>query len=85
MVEKTVEVKTISLHAKVCDSGCYDFKDAEGMVLKSLEDEYVPDFFPGQHYGDYLMLDIDIETDQIVNWKSPSAQQVKDAMEGEED
>ena len=36
----------------------YDF-DYEG---------YVPDFMPDQHYGDYVMLDIDIKTGKIVNW-----------------
>jgi hypothetical protein len=35
-------------------------------------DGYVPDFFPGQHCGDYVQLDIDIETGQIVNWKRPT-------------
>jgi hypothetical protein len=35
-------------------------------------DGYVPDFFPGQHYGDYVKLDIDIDTGKIVNWKTPA-------------
>ena len=29
----------------------------------------VPRFFPGQqHYGDYLQLEIDVATGQILNW-----------------
>ena len=35
-------------------------------------DGYVPVFFPGEHYGDYVMLDIDITTGKIVNWKKPT-------------
>jgi hypothetical protein len=33
---------------------------------------YVPDFMPGDHFGDYVMLDIDIDTGKIVNWRKPS-------------
>ncbi|HAS8352130.1 TPA: hypothetical protein I7721_13605 [Vibrio vulnificus] len=36
----------------------------------------VPDFFPGDHYGDYLMLNIDVETGQITNWKKPTAEDI---------
>jgi hypothetical protein len=39
-------------------------------------DGYVPDFFPGDHYGDYLMFDIDLDTGMILNWKKPTAEQV---------
>lgn len=31
---------------------------------------YVPSFFPGEHYGDYVMLDIDPYTGKILNWKN---------------
>lgn len=30
---------------------------------------YVPSFMPGEHYGDYLMIDIDPYTGLILNWK----------------
>ena len=33
---------------------------------------YVPDFFPAEHYGDYIMMDIDADTGQILNWKKPT-------------
>ncbi len=45
--------------------------DGTGKVLKE-HDNYVPEFMPGNHYGDYVELDIDIETGQILNWKKPS-------------
>ena len=40
-------------------------------------DGYVPDFFPGQHYGDYVTLDIDIATGKILNWRKPTAADLK--------
>ena len=35
-------------------------------------DGYVLECLPGEHYGDYVMLDIDAETGQIQNWKPVS-------------
>lgn len=30
---------------------------------------YVPSFMPDEHFGDYVMLDIDPYTGKILNWK----------------
>ena len=38
---------------------------------------YVPGFFPGEHYGDYVMLKIDTETGQILNWRKPTQKDLK--------
>ncbi len=38
---------------------------------------YVPKFFPEEHYGDYVELDIDIDSGQIVNWKKPTQKELK--------
>ena len=46
-------------------------------------DGYVPDFMPGNHYGDYVEIDIDIETGQIVNWVKPTDKQLRTQMNGE--
>ena len=40
-------------------------------------DGYVPSFFPEEHYGDYVELDIDIDTGKIVNWKKPTKKDVE--------
>lgn len=40
-------------------------------------DGYVPEFFPEEHYGDYVELDIDIDTGMIVNWKKPTKAELK--------
>lgn len=44
---------------------------ADGTELKE-NDGYVPEMMPGEHYGDYIELEIDIETGQLLNWKKPS-------------
>lgn len=67
-----LDVKRIKTCIKVCDRFTADVIDAEGIKIRTIENEYVPDCFPGNHYGDYLELDIDIETGQILNWEKPS-------------
>ncbi|CAM0052449.1 RecE-like recombination exonuclease [Vibrio phage D478] len=80
-VEQAPSVPSVvSVHVKVTDRGCYDFKDANGKSLADLKEEYVPDFFPGEHYGDYLILDIELATGRILNWRAPSTEQVEEAM-----
>jgi len=48
-------------------------------------DDYVPDFFPGDNHGDYLMLTIDIETGQILNWKPPTIKELEDILNKNEE
>lgn len=43
-----------------------------GKVLAS-HSGYVPDFMPGEHYGDYIEIDIDLATGRILNWEKPTA------------
>jgi len=37
---------------------------------------YVPSWMPGNHYGDYVSLEIDADTGHILNWKSVSFEDV---------
>ena len=86
-IVETVDVRSIQVHAKVCDSGCYTLKDQNGKDIAS-RDDYVPSFFPEEHYGDYIILDIELETGKILNWKKPIEQDVSRAfnlIEGEDD
>lgn len=46
------------LHMKVCDEGRYYLIDGEGNPIAAREQEYVPSFFPGDHYGDYIIFKI---------------------------
>ncbi|MGS0941075.1 hypothetical protein ACVA51_10945 [Pseudomonas luteola] len=77
-----VDVTEMHLHIKVCDGFTGDLKDAQGDTVVGYEG-YVPEFFPGQHYGDYLMLNIDLETGQIKNWRKPTAEQIEQFLKGE--
>lgn len=77
-----VVAKTLSIHMKVRDTFCAQLKDDKGEVLYNQDHDYVPGFMPGDHYGDYLMLDIDIDTGQILNWKKPHAVDIQHWMEG---
>jgi hypothetical protein len=71
--KKTVEAKLLKLYLKVCDQFTATLEDADGNEICDNGDDYVPGFMPGQHYGDYVILDIDINTGQVVNWKKPDA------------
>ena len=46
-------------------------------------DGYVPAWFPNpnvQHYGDYVELDIDIDSGKILNWKTPTVKQLEETF-----
>jgi len=45
--------------------------DAAGNEVAS-HSGYVPDFMPGEHFGDYIELEIELSTGRILNWKKPS-------------
>ena len=75
-----INVKTLKLHLKVTDRFTASLESSEGKELYSQDDGYVPDFMPDQHYGDYVILDIDLDTGQITNWKKPSAEQIENFM-----
>lgn len=85
-VKVDIDVKSIKTCIKVCDRFTAEVIGADGETIRSIVDEYVPSFFPGQHYGDYLELDIDIETGQILNWQKPNQEQLSKLVgEGEDD
>ena len=81
--EIEVDIKTVTVHAKVRDSGCYGLIDNDNCEVFT-HDGYVPSFFPEEHYGDYLILEIDIETGLIKNWKAPSIDELREFTEVEE-
>jgi hypothetical protein len=84
--QKTVQVDVTELHLyiKVRDGFAAGLKDAQGEEVGSYEG-YVPDFFPGQHYGDYLILNVDLATGQIKNWQAPTAEQVEAMLNQDEE
>ena len=52
----------------------------DGKVVAE-HNNYVPDFMPEEHYGDYVELDIDVETGQILNWEKPTQAQLKRGLD----
>lgn len=82
-VQKTVSVdaKKLSIHMKVRDEFEAQLLDQDGQVLKDYEG-YVPGFMPGEHFGDYLILDIDIDTGMVTNWKVPTQSQIAAFING---
>lgn len=83
--EIQVEAKTLKIYCKVCDNFTASLADQNGEEIHVQEDGYVPGFMPGEHYGDYLILDIDLNTGKVVNWKPPTAKAIQDWMSKDED
>jgi hypothetical protein len=78
-----VNAKTLKIHMKVCDGFQAILEDVDGEEVKEYEG-YVPGFMPDDHYGDYLILDIDIDNGQITNWNTPTAKQIEEFIETED-
>jgi len=70
MAEKKVP-KIISISAKCSDGFYMSVNDMNNQHIASYSG-YVPSFMPERGgYGDYVQLDIDIETGRILNWTNP--------------
>lgn len=73
-----VEAMTLSIHTKVSDRFTAQILDQDGAVIADQDDGYVPDFMPGDHYGDYIILEIDLDTGMVKNWNKPTAEQLEE-------
>lgn len=67
---------TISFTAKCSDLFGAALLDKERNLLGEEHDGYVPKFFPGEHFGDYIEMEIDIETGRILNWVKPTDEEL---------
>jgi|WetSurMetagenome_2_1015567.scaffolds.fasta_scaffold1245344_1 hypothetical protein len=63
----------ISFSAKCSDLFGATLTDMAGNQLGQDYDGYVPDWFPDEHFGDYVMLDVNVLTGKIVNWRVPTS------------
>ena len=72
--------KVISFSAKCSDLFGATFRDANNAEV-AVYSGYVPGFFPEEHYGDYVQLDVNLETGQILNWKKPTLKQINATLE----
>lgn len=85
MTEKVkVNAKTLKVNLKVRDEFYCSLVSESGKKLKDYEG-YVPGFMPGEHYGDYVNLEIDIDTGQILNWKKPTAEEIESFINEDSD
>lgn len=66
---------TADVHYKTCDDNSFELLAANGDVLAKT-DGYVPGFFPGDHYGDYVIMKIDGEG-RIEDWYPPTTRQLE--------
>jgi len=80
-VIREVDVSTVQLEVKVSDTGNYRFTSSDDVTIADFVEGRVPDFFPGNHHGDYLYLDIDLETGRITNWRTPSHDDIANAIQ----
>ncbi len=60
----------LRISAKCSDLCWTEYTDAKGKKTES--DGYVPSDIGIDEYGDYVVLDIDMKTGQIQNWKPVS-------------
>lgn len=58
----------VKVTAKCSDLCFVQVCDAKGNTIAE-HDGYVPEFMPGEHFGDYIELEIDVKSGKILNWK----------------
>ena len=73
-------ITTVFVTAKCSDVCNVNYLDENGNKVGE-RDGYVPDWMPEDHCGDYVEIEIDITTGQILNWKKPTQKQLKDSMD----
>jgi len=74
----------MTMSAKCDDCFSAQFVDAKGDDVLAYNGS-VPDWFPGQHWGNYVEFEIDLATGQILNWTAPTATDLKKMMKKGED
>lgn len=74
----------LKICAKCSDMFSATLHDNTGKQKGKDYDGYVPTWFPTHdtaHYGDYIILEIDVATGKILNWKKPAAYELKNIFE----
>jgi len=69
VVEARKPVQVLRVTAKCSDM--FSAQLIENGKVRGDYDGYVPSWMPGEHYGDYVELEIDLATGQILNWRKP--------------
>lgn len=73
-------IKTLRICAKTSDNCHITFLNEKNESVGK-RDCYVPSYFPEEHCGDYVELDIDVATGQILNWKKPTQAELKASIQ----
>lgn len=81
--KKLVDVVEMRINLKVRDEFRCTLYDKDGNSVKDYEG-YVPNSIVPGEYGDYLELHINIDTGQILNWKKPVHEDLREFIEGDE-
>jgi hypothetical protein len=71
---------TIKICGKTSDLFSAHLIGEDGKIKGENYSGYVPDWMPGEHYGDYVQLDIDMATGRILNWIPPTRVQLADTF-----
>jgi len=69
-------ITTLEITAK-CSDLCGVTAKGIGNGVIAEGDGYVPGFMPDEHYGDYVMLEIEVATGKILNWKVPTDSEIE--------
>ena len=82
-MQKTVEVevKTLKVCAKCCDMCSASLHDQDGAQIGEDWDNYVPMGMGLGKDGDYIQIDIDLETGRILNWDPPTKEAIEQFLE----
>ena len=78
MKKVEVDAKTMKIYTTVTDRFTASLHDQDGREIYDQPDGYVPGLMPGEHYGDYIILDIDIDTVQITNWQTLTVDEIQE-------
>ncbi len=70
----------IKICAKCSDMFSAHLIDDDGKQKGETYSGYVPGWMPGEHYGDYVVLTIDVGTGRIINWKAPTSAQLAETF-----
>lgn len=74
----------LSIYCKVSDCFSASLVSGDGVTIGTQDDGYVPGFMPGNHYGDYIILDIELATGRVTNWRQPTSDELQQWVDSED-
>jgi hypothetical protein len=83
LLNKVRSIKTILISAHCADRSNFIAKDANGRFLLDTDPDYVKAGL-GFGKGDYVEIEVNIETGQVVGWKKPTEDDMMDAFGGKD-